>query len=70
MDMIDSPIRLAKHMLESQCFASIGGKEVKWVGRHFVDEGLCFFPSKAWGRYVLEHVRLNPLEIAEDSVID
>lgn len=49
MDMIDSLIRLAKHMLESRCFASIGGKEVQWVGRHFVDEGLCFFPKQKVG---------------------
>ena len=71
MDKIDSPIRLAKHMLGSPVFCQpIGGVPgVKGVGRHFVDEGLCFFPSKAWGRYVLEPIRLNPLEIVEDSVI-
>ena len=71
MDKIDSPIRLAKHMLGSPVFCQpIGGVPgVKGVGRHLVDEGLCFFPSKAWGRYVLEPIRLNPLEIVEDSVI-
>ena len=63
------------HVVEFvRCFANLsaGSRKFNGLAGHFVDEGRpAFFPSKALGvaRYLLEHVRLNPLEIVEDSII-